>query len=90
MRTYQDTAFAVLVRYDIFYGGHQSDAGVGSGRRRRFLDSYGFRFSTPLWNVFVMELSDSVVFSVVQTVIEFERIGWVMFCDFRLGYVRLG
>jgi len=26
--------------------GHESDAGVGSGRRRRFLDFYGFRFST--------------------------------------------
>jgi hypothetical protein len=37
MRTYQYTAFTVLDRYDIFYGGHKSDAGVGSGRRRRFL-----------------------------------------------------
>jgi hypothetical protein len=36
----------VLDRYDKLYGGHKSDAGVGSGRRRRFLDSYGFRFST--------------------------------------------
>jgi hypothetical protein len=46
MRTYHNTAFAVLDRYDIFYGGHKSDAGVGSRRRRRFLDLYGFRFST--------------------------------------------
>jgi hypothetical protein len=38
MRTYQHTAFNVLDRYDIMYGGHKSDAGVGSGRRRRFLD----------------------------------------------------
>jgi len=30
MRTYQHTAFAVLDRYDIFYGGHKSDAGVYS------------------------------------------------------------
>jgi hypothetical protein len=29
MRSYQDTAFAVLGRYDILYGGHKSDAGVG-------------------------------------------------------------
>jgi len=36
MRTYQYTAFAVLDRYDILYGGHKSDAGVGSGRRLRF------------------------------------------------------
>jgi hypothetical protein len=36
MRTYQHTAFTVLDRYDIFYGGHKSDAGVGLGRR--FLD----------------------------------------------------
>jgi len=71
MRTYQHTAFAVLDRYDIFYGGHKSDAGVGSGRRRQFLDWYGFRFFTTLWNVFVIELCDSVVFSVVQTVMEF-------------------
>jgi hypothetical protein len=46
MRTYQHTAFTVLDRYDVLYGGHKSDAGVGSGRRRRFLDLYGFRFST--------------------------------------------
>jgi hypothetical protein len=75
MRTYQNTAFAVHDRYDMFYGGHKSDAGVGPGRRRRFLDLYGFRFSTTLWNVFVIQLRDSFVFSVVQTVMEFERIG---------------
>jgi hypothetical protein len=46
MRTYQHTAFTVLDKHDILYGGHKSDAGVGSGRRRRFLDLYGFRFST--------------------------------------------
>jgi hypothetical protein len=38
MHSYQDTAFAVLDKYDILYGGHKTDAGVGSGRRRRFLD----------------------------------------------------
>jgi hypothetical protein len=45
MRTYQHTASAVLDRYDILYGGHKSDAGVGLWRRRRSLDLYGFRFS---------------------------------------------
>jgi hypothetical protein len=29
MRTYQLTTFTVLDRYDIFYGGYKSDAGVG-------------------------------------------------------------
>jgi hypothetical protein len=82
MRTYQHTALPVLDIYGTFYGVHKSDAGVGSGSRRRFLDLYGFRFSTTLWNVFVIELRDSIVFSVVQTVMEFERIGWV--------YARLG
>jgi tRNA A58 N-methylase Trm61 len=38
MRIYQNTASAILHRYDILYGGHKSDAGVGSGRRRRFLN----------------------------------------------------
>jgi hypothetical protein len=38
MRTYQHNAFTVLDRNDILYGGHKSDAGVGSVRRRRFLD----------------------------------------------------
>jgi hypothetical protein len=67
MRTYQHTAFTVLDRYDILYGGQKRDAGVGSGRRRRFLDWYGFRFSITLWNVFVIEMRDYIVFSVVQT-----------------------
>jgi hypothetical protein len=46
MRTYQYTAFTVLDRYDALYAVHKSDAGVDSGRRRRFLDLYGFGFST--------------------------------------------
>jgi tRNA A58 N-methylase Trm61 len=48
MRTYQRTVFTVLAKYGILYGGHIIDAGVGSGRRRRFLDLYGFRFSATL------------------------------------------
>jgi len=64
MRTYQHTTFTILDRHDIFNGVHKSDAGVGLGR-----------FSTTLWHVFVIELRDSVVFSVVQTVMEFERFG---------------
>jgi hypothetical protein len=64
MRSYQHDAFTVLDRYDILYGAHESDAGVGSERWRRFLDSYGFRFSTKLWNVFLIKLRDSVVFFV--------------------------
>jgi hypothetical protein len=36
MRPYQHTAISVLDRY-ILCGGHKSDAGVCSGRRRRFL-----------------------------------------------------
>jgi hypothetical protein len=50
------------------YGGHESDAGVGSGRGRRFLDWYRFLFSATLWNVFVIELRDSVLISVAKTV----------------------
>jgi hypothetical protein len=50
MRTYQHTAFTVLDRYDILYGGQEGDAGVGTGRRRRFLDYMDFaspqRFDT--------------------------------------------
>jgi hypothetical protein len=46
MRTYQYTAFTVLDRYDILEGGLKSDTCVGSGRRRRFLYLYEFRFST--------------------------------------------
>jgi hypothetical protein len=67
MRTYQYTTFTVLDRYDILYGGYRSDSGVGSGRRRQFLDSNVFRFSTTLRNVIVIELRDSFVFSVRQT-----------------------
>jgi len=33
---------------DMTYGGHKSGAGFCSGRRRRFLVRYGFRFSTTL------------------------------------------
>jgi hypothetical protein len=68
MRTYQHPAFAIVDRYDTLYCGHKSDAGVGSGRRRRFLHLHGFRFSTTFYSVFVTELRDSVVFSVVKTV----------------------
>jgi len=71
MRAYQHTAFSVLDRYDILYGGHKSDTGVSSVRRRRFLDWYGFRFSTTSWNVFVIKLRDSVTFLVVQMVMDF-------------------
>jgi hypothetical protein len=80
MRIYQNTASAILQRYGILYGGYKSDAKVGSGRRRRFLDWYLFRFSTTLWKVFVIELRDSVLFSVVQTVMELKEMG-----EFRLG-----
>jgi hypothetical protein len=73
MRTYQYTAFNVLDRYNILYGRHKRDAGVGLGRRRRFLHSYGFRFSTTFWKVFVIELRSSVVFYIAQTVMDFER-----------------
>jgi len=38
---FQHTDFSVLDRYDILYSGHKSDAGVSSGRRGRFLYSYG-------------------------------------------------
>jgi hypothetical protein len=69
--------YAVLDIYDILYAGHKSDASVGSGRQCRFLDWYGFRFSTTFSNVFVIELRDAVVFSVVQTLMEFKRIGWI-------------
>jgi hypothetical protein len=62
MLTYQHTAFTVFDTYEILYVGHETDASVGSGRRRRFLDWCGFRFSTTLWNVFVIELRVSFVF----------------------------
>jgi hypothetical protein len=45
MRSYQNTAFAVLDRYYVFYDGHKSDAGVGSGRRR--LIYTGMDFASP-------------------------------------------
>jgi hypothetical protein len=38
MRTYQNTAFTVLDKYDVLYAGYKSDTSVGSERRRRFLD----------------------------------------------------
>jgi len=37
MLIYQYTAFTVHDTYDIFYGGHKSNAGVASGRRGRSL-----------------------------------------------------
>jgi len=70
MRTCQHIAITVLDRYDILFAGNKSEAGVGSERRRRFLDWYGFLFSTTMWNVFVRELYDSVVFSAVHAVME--------------------
>jgi hypothetical protein len=75
MRSIQDTATRAINRYDILYAGDKRDAGVGRGRRRQFLNRYGFRFSTALRNVFVIEMRDSVVFSVVQTAVAFERFG---------------
>jgi hypothetical protein len=86
MRTYQHSAFTALARYDILYGGHKRDAGVGSGRRRRFLDLYEFRNSTMLWNVFVIDVRESVVFSVVQTVTELKELGEFRFREVRLGW----
>jgi hypothetical protein len=44
MRTYQHTAFTILVGYDILNGEHKSDAGVGSGRRRRFVIDMDFDY----------------------------------------------
>jgi hypothetical protein len=69
MRTYQQTAWTDLDTYDVLYGGHKTDAGVGLGSRRRFLDICGFPFSTSYWNIFLIELRDSIVFSVVQTIL---------------------
>jgi len=48
MRSTQDTATIALDRYGILYAGDKSDAGVSTGRRRQFLNRYGFRFSTTL------------------------------------------
>jgi len=42
MRIYHHTAFTVIERYYIVYHGHKSDAGVCSGRRRRFLFDIDF------------------------------------------------
>jgi len=36
LRAYQHIAFTVLDRYDMLFGGHKSDAGVGLGRRCLF------------------------------------------------------
>jgi len=76
-RTYQYTAFAVLE--DMIYCLADTKVTPASVQGVGF----DFRLSTTLWNVFLTELRDSVVFSVVQTVIEFQRVG-----EFRLGYVR--
>jgi len=40
-----DNAFTARDRYDVLYTGEENDVGVGSGRRRRLLDLYGFCFS---------------------------------------------
>jgi hypothetical protein len=69
MRTYQQTVCTDLDTYDILYAGHKTDAGVGLGRRRRFLDSCWFPFSTSFWIIFLTELRDSVVFSIVQAIL---------------------
>jgi hypothetical protein len=74
MRSYQHTAFAVFERYDVLYGTDETDTGVGLGRRRRFLYLYRFSFSTTFLIVLVMDLRDSFVFSLVPTVMVFERI----------------
>jgi hypothetical protein len=67
----------ILDRYDILYGGQKSDAVLVSGLRRRFLDWYVLRFCRTAWKVFVIELRFSIVCSVVQTIMEFERIVWI-------------
>jgi len=69
MRTYQHTFFTALDGYDILHFVHQSDAGVCSGLRRRFLYWYLFRFSTMLWSVCEITLRHSVVISAVPTVL---------------------
>jgi uncharacterized protein YbbC (DUF1343 family) len=65
-------AFIVLDKYDILYFGHNSDGGVGSASIFRLI---WIPLLHNLRNAFVMELRDSVAFSVMQTVMEFERIG---------------
>jgi hypothetical protein len=39
MRTCHRIAFPALDMYYTFYGGHEIDTDVGSGRQRRFLDT---------------------------------------------------
>jgi hypothetical protein len=58
---------SLSLTYDVLYTGEETDAGVGSGRRRWILDWYGFCFSI-YWNVFEIALGDSLAFSEVQTV----------------------
>jgi hypothetical protein len=56
--------------YDTFYGEHKSDAGVD-------FRLIWISLLQTLSNVFIIERRDYVVSSVVQTDMEFERIGWV-------------
>jgi hypothetical protein len=46
MSTYQHIVITLLNRYYVLFTVGKSDAGVGLGRRRRFLDFHGLRFST--------------------------------------------
>jgi hypothetical protein len=46
MHSSQDTAITTLDKYGILYDVDKSAAGVGPGRRRQFLDPYGFRLTT--------------------------------------------
>jgi hypothetical protein len=69
MRTYQETTCTDLDTYYILNAGHKTDAGVGLGLRRRFLDSYGFLFCTSYSNLFLTELRYSIVISVVLTIL---------------------
>jgi len=85
MRTYQHKAFTVLDRYDILYAGHKCDAGVGSGRRRRFYRLIWSLLLHKFLKVFLIEVRDSVVLSIVLTVMEFEGMG-----QFRLREARFG
>jgi hypothetical protein len=39
---YEDTTITALDRQGLLYDGYKRDAGVGSGRRRQFLNPYGF------------------------------------------------
>jgi len=47
--------------------GDENDAGVGSGRLRRFTDLYGFSFTIPFWSEYGIPLRDSGDFSLVNT-----------------------